>query len=127
MQHLKIFKGWLAKTNYKRQQNLTINADTNIYNTTDKYEKSDCTIRWFSLNSDKGELNYFQDDSENNLKGKIPLRSITKLQYSILNDAPKFSLDLVTKDKYYTIICRSYTDMVQWCLCIQLDMSHRHK
>jgi hypothetical protein len=121
--NLSIFKGWLAKPDYKRQQQLVINTDSTTSSAaSDNLMKADTTVKWFSMNSSKRELNYFEDDSEKHLKGKISFRSITKVQYSILKDVPRFSLDLVSTDLYYTIICRTYSDMVSIYLSIYLSI-----
>lgn len=60
---------------------------------------SDYSKRWFKLNSTLGELSYYTDSSESHQKGAIYLRDIKEIQYSVVKDAPEYSIDLVSSGK----------------------------
>jgi hypothetical protein len=63
------------------------------------FASSQFSKRWFKLNSTLGQLSYFKDSSETVQKGAIYLRDIKEIQYSVIKDAPIYSIDLVSSGK----------------------------
>lgn len=96
------------------------NAGSNFF----KVSNDSFNLRWFCMNSIKGELNYYEDDTETDLRGSIFLREIKSLQYSILQDVPIYSLDLVSEDKYYTITCHNRNEMIKWSKFLLLQIQY---
>jgi hypothetical protein len=117
-------KGWLVKPDYKRKQQ---QINDGLIETVKRlsflsFLPYAYSLRWFHLNSLAGELCYYEDEDQKNLRGKILIREIKRIQYSTVSDAPRYSLDLVSHDTYYTIGCKSYREMITWALAIILEL-----
>jgi hypothetical protein len=77
--------------------------------------------RWFVLDLDKKLLTYYKDDKPGCLEsGHIDMNEIIDVQLSEVFDAPEFSLDLVSKDRHFTVVAESHASMVRWAFAFNL-------
>ena len=75
--------------------------------------------RWFVLNAEKQCLVYYKDDTPGlSESGFIDITMITDVQLSRYQDAPPFSIDLISKDRFYTVAADSEASMVLWAYAI---------
>jgi hypothetical protein len=81
-------------------------------------------LRWFVLDVKKQKLSYYKEDSGNSPEsGFIDCRLINDVTLSALPEAPEYALDLVCKDRVYTIACNSHNEMIRWAYAINLSRS----
>jgi PH domain len=75
--------------------------------------------RYFILNMDRRFLAYYKDDQIGSPEsGYVDMSRITDVQPSVMSDAPPFSFDLVSADKYYTLAAESQSTMIRWVYAI---------
>lgn len=75
--------------------------------------------RFFKLNIERRFLTYYKDDQPGTVEsGFIDISNILDVQLSQISDAPPFSIDLVSIDKYYTLAADSEAQMVRWAYAL---------
>lgn len=113
-------RGWLYKPDYKREaqrrSSIVSGKGQNVFQRlmSKAYQK-----RWFALDSSSKLLRYYYDSSELNERGFIDITSITNVDVSHLQDAPPFSIDLISADVHYTITADNSKNMYRWALAIR--------
>ena len=119
--------GILRKPDFNRSaqdiKNATKRSLFDIFRTfTHSYEE-----HYFVLDIPHHVLRYYKDEADsqniNNAKGLIDLKDIDGINSSTLYDAPKFSFDLISSTKHYTLSAESLQDMVRWAYV--LDVTRR--
>ena len=75
--------------------------------------------RWFVLSTEKKCLIYYKDDSAGIVeRGFIDMSQIIDVQKSNFTDAPPFAIDLICRDRSYTLAAESQYQMVLWAYVI---------
>ena len=75
--------------------------------------------RWFVLSTEKRCLIYYKDDTAGIAEsGFIDISQIIDVQRSNLSDAPPFAIDLMSKDRCFTIAAESEYQMLLWAYAI---------
>jgi len=76
--------------------------------------------RFFILNYDRKELVYYSDHTCSNELGRLDMTTVIDIDFSKVCDAPTLALDLVTEDRYYTIVADSHQAMIKWAYAFNL-------
>ena len=75
--------------------------------------------RWFVLSTEKRCLVYYKDDSAGMVEsGYIDISLIIDVQKSNLSDAPPFAIDLISKERSFTVAAESEYQMLLWAYAI---------
>ena len=72
------------------------------------------------LNYDTKILVYFKDDSCSNELGRLDMTTVIDVAFSKVCDAPILALDLITEDRYYTVVADSHQAMIKWAYAFNL-------
>ena len=77
--------------------------------------------RWFVLSTEKKCLIYYKDDTAGIVEsGSIEMSQIIDVQKSAFTDAPPFAIDLVCKERSYTLAAESEYQMLLWAYAINV-------
>ena len=72
------------------------------------------------MNYDTKVLVYFKDDSCSNELGRLDMTTVIDIDFSKVHDAPILALDLITEDRYYTVVADSHQAMIKWAYAFNL-------
>ena len=77
--------------------------------------------RWFVLSTEKKSLIYYKDDSTVLVEGgTIEMSQIVDVQKSNFADAPPFAIDVMCKERSYTLAAESEHQMLLWAYAIKV-------
>lgn len=114
-------KGYMQKPPYNRpaQERVAIFKKTQFSTILSSGYKN----RFFVLDIKGHKLHYFKSEDPNNPEqGCIDMLSIIDIKYSEVYDAPPNSIDLVSKDRHYTLVCDSLESMIRWAYACNLSL-----
>ena len=75
--------------------------------------------RWFVLSTEKKCLIYYKDDSAGIVEsGTIDLSQVIDVQKSNFADSLPFAIDVISKDRCYTLAAESEYQMLLWAYAI---------
>lgn len=85
--------------------------------------------RWFVLNTSTNTLKYYKDDKANrHEKGSIDMDTIIDIYTNQTADAPKYSLELISRTRRYTLVADSEDSMVKWAYVLNKARTlNKHK
>jgi len=110
-------RGYLSKPDFKRPEQARANRDKGVHvRNLKNVFKSPYSKRYFVLEG--GRLIYYRDKSSPTELGSIDLSTVERMEESIIHDAPPNSLDILTPDRCYTLVCETILDKQRWSLAI---------
>ena len=124
--------GWLLKPSFTKVQTVcdaeglaspTKKTSGNIFSDFKNRVKTSIISpykrRWFVLSTEKRCLIYYKDDSAGMIEsGFIDISQIIDVQKSNLSDAPPFAIDLMSRDRCFTLAAESEYQMLLWAYAI---------
>ena len=126
-------KGWLLKAPFSRPEQDRANHDakgcpvskrgstlfTSMSALVKQSTGSVYQRRWFVLNVERRFMAYYQNEMPDTPEsGFIDLSKILDVQMSKMPDAPPYALDLVTREKYFTVAAENQMQMVRWAYAV---------
>lgn len=125
-------RGWLFKPSFTRSQqdreptageptrkSSTIGALSGFKALVKGSVGSTYNKRWFTLNMERRFMIYYKDDSIGAVEsGFIDISRIIDVQISQMADAPSFCIDLVSREKYFTVAAENQATMIRWVYAI---------
>lgn len=100
--------GWLTKPSYSKDTNWAAMLKDKLSS------KVVFKLRWFVFDKQNQSLNYYKSDTSKSIHGSINLSFIFSIQVSLVEYAPEFALDLISRDQIYSIATESFDDLVRW-------------